>query len=99
MTDWDGTERRAANLVNAQSQARQAVEVPVVILIVGFAAVVLFQMAALIQHALINADVEREAKAAAQARSQISCFVVGTAQGRLGSDLLTTCGFLRIGNP
>lgn len=95
MTDqWDGrTERRAAVVAEVSSRAHEMVQVPIVVLIVGFTAVALFQLGAILQHIVLLQDHNTEERF----RNQISCFVIGSAQGKAGTDLLTSCDFLRLG--
>lgn len=94
MNDWDGlTERRAAGFADQRSRARETIEVPIVVLVIGFTAVVLFQIGALIQHAVLSHDHDADR----DFRRQVNCLIVGQAQGKTGADLLSTCGFLRLG--
>lgn len=98
MSDWDGTERRQVVLADERTRSNgSGVEVPAATLIVGFAAVVLMQVAALIGHAVLSRDQLAEREEAREARRQISCFVVGITQGKPGADLLTSCGFIKVG--
>jgi hypothetical protein len=94
--DWDGTERRAAMLADDRTRANNGstVEVPAALVIIGFVCVVLLQLGALVQHALIANDHQNDA----QFRHQITCFVIGTVQGKAGTDLLTNCDFLKLGD-
>lgn len=98
MTDWDGSERRAAMLAAGQAHGTgRAVEIPSTILIVGFVVLALLQVGALWGHSVMSRTMENESVEARAARRQLSCFVVGITQGKQGSDLLTECGFIRIG--
>jgi hypothetical protein len=99
MTDeWDGKERREAVLADERTRANGAtVEVPVTVVIVGFVAVVLLQLAALAGHALLSNHQDSEFREAREARQQIGCFVIGITQGKAGQELLTDCGFLNVG--
>lgn len=95
---WDGTERRQAVLADERTRANGAtVEVSVTAVIVGFVAVVILQLAALAGHALLSSHQDREFAEAKEARQQIGCFVIGITQGKTGQDLLTDCGFLKVG--
>lgn len=76
---------------------KEAVQVNVAILVVGFAAVIILQIASLVGHSIISGRERAHDEASERFRRQISCFVVGTAQGKTGTDLLTTCGFIQIG--
>lgn len=92
MNDWDGTERREAALVDAQSRGNgNTVEVPIVAFIVGLATVVLLQVAAIVQHVILDSDHHRQGRVDAS----FVCYVVKTSQGQpAGVDLLTDCGFI-----
>jgi hypothetical protein len=73
------------------------VEVSLYIVIAGFLILALLQMGSLVGHARLAADQRHERDAAANARREISCFVIGSVQGKQGPDLLQTCGFLKLG--
>lgn len=98
MSEWDGQERRQTMLADERTRLNgSAVEVSSVTLIVGFVAVVLLQAAALIGHGVLSSHQDREFAEAKRAREQIACFVIGITQGKSGPDLLTACGFLKVG--
>jgi hypothetical protein len=98
MTDWDGTERREVEMLTTRLRPkRPTFEAPVVGLLVGFAAMLLFQAASLWGHGIIDQHQDAEAKRADQFRTQLTCFVVRFTQGRQGTDVLTDCGFLTVG--
>lgn len=94
--NWDGSERRTAMLADERTRAANGntVEVPAALVIVGFVAVVLLQLGALVQHALISNDHKNDE----QFRHQITCFVIGSVQGKTGTDLLASCDFLNLGD-
>ena len=97
MNDWDGvTERRRAAQI-ADGLAKPTVEVSASILIIGFVAVILLQVASLIGHAVISSHEKQAAKDHDDFRRQISCFIVAGTQGKTGTDLLTDCGFITLG--
>lgn len=94
MNDWDGSERRTALiLADELKPKRETVEAPVVLVLVGFAAVFLMQAVSIWSHGVILQNQRRDE----QFRRQISCFVVHTAQGETGTGVLTACGFLDLG--
>lgn len=98
MSDWDGIERREAEMLAESLRPRRAaIEAPIVMLLVGFAATLLLQAAALWGHGIIDQHQDAEAKRADQFRTQLTCFVVRFTQGRQGTDVLTDCGFLTVG--
>lgn len=91
---WDGTERR--EVVKALEQAKgngTSFDIRTTILIIGFCVLALFQIGAIVGHDLI-ADRQQKAK---ESDDRIECFVVGITQGKAGPDLLTACGFLKLG--
>lgn len=94
MTDWEGvTDRRAAGRYDERTRSRETVQVPIVTLAVGFAAMVLLQLGALVQHGFLAHD----HNGGEEFRRQITCLVVQQSQGKTGPDLLTQCGFLKLG--
>jgi hypothetical protein len=96
--DWDGTERRAAVLAVEQAKGNgKTVEIPTTIVLVGFVVVAIRQCAAILGHTVLAREQKQEHLEAQEARRQITCFVVGITQGKPGPDLLSECGFLRIG--
>lgn len=97
-SDWDGIERREAQvLAESLRPRRPTIEAPVVMLLVGFAASLLLQAAALWGHGVIAQQQDKEAARAGVFREQLTCFVVRLTQGRQGTDVLTDCGFLTVG--
>ena len=90
MTEWDGIERRAPVLLAEQLQPRNTVNAPVVLVLVGFAAVLLMQAASIFTHGTIL-DKQQEG---AEFRDRITCYVIHTSQGETGVAVLTACGFL-----
>lgn len=99
MTDhWDGLERREALLLAEELKPkRETVEAPVIMVLVGFAASLLLQAAALWGHGVILQHADREATKAEEFRRQITCYVGRVSQGRQGPEILTDCGFLNLG--
>lgn len=100
MTDWDGIERREAAILAehlATATAKQSVEAPIVIVLVGFAAVLLLQVASLWGHGVIAGAARHEDEKQEEFRRQIACFIIKASQGKQGPDLLTDCGFLTLG--
>jgi len=95
MTDWDGTERRSAVILAEELRPRSTVDAPVIMVLVGFAAMLLLQAAAIWSHGVILQN-QRETE---EFRRQITCFIVHNAQGDTGTNVLTTCGFLNLGVP
>ena len=93
---WDGIDRRRP-IANLAESGHDQVQVPIAVLVVGFAAVIILQVASIIGHGLISNDLNGDTARSDKFRRQISCYVVGTAQGKAGTDLLTACGFLSIG--
>lgn len=93
---WDGTtERREVVLLSEQLQPPgKSVEVPLAAVIVGFASLALFQLAALVSLIIVASDVRDANGQAQEFREQLSCFVVRTSQGRPPPDVLDDCGFL-----
>jgi hypothetical protein len=100
MTDWDGIERRQPMiLADTLHPKRETVEVPLVLVLVGFAAVLLLQAASLWGHGILADHQRKDAADNDVFRKQISCFVIKVTQGRQGPDVLTDCGFLIGGGP
>ena len=91
---WDGVERR--EVVKALEQAQgnaKGFDIRTTILIVGFFVLAMLQAGAIFGHDVI-ADRQQKAK---ESDERIECFVVGITQGKAGADLLTACGFLKLG--
>jgi len=96
MTDhWDGTERRTAVILADELKPKATVNAPVVMVLVGFAAMLFLQAAAIWSHGVILQN-QRESEGF---RRQITCFIVHNAQGETGTNVLTACGFLNLGVP
>lgn len=76
---------------------KPTVEAPIVMVLVGFAATLLLQAAALWGHGTLDHHQDTEARQQAEFRQQLTCFVVRFTQGRQGTDVLTDCGFLTVG--
>lgn len=95
MTDtWDGLERRSAVIVAEELKAkRETVEAPIVIVLVGFAAILLMQAVSIWSHGVIIDNQRRNA----EYNQKFACYVVHTAQGETGTGVLTACGFLDLG--
>lgn len=93
--DWDGMERREALIVaESLKPKRETVEAPIVIVLVGFAAILLMQAVSLWGHGVILDHHDQEAAREAEFRRQLNCFVVKYSQGAQGIDVLSACGFL-----
>lgn len=89
--DWDGrTERRAPVILSAELQPKNTVNAPIVLVLVGFAAVLLMQAASVWSHGQIlqNQQLSQERD------RQFSCYIVHTSQGEAPTNALTACGFL-----
>jgi hypothetical protein len=94
MTGWDGTtERRTPMLLAEELRPKQTVEVPIVMVLVGFAAVLLLQVAAIWSHGTIIHNQGR----LLDNEDRFTCFVVRTTQGAAPADVLTECRFLNVG--
>jgi hypothetical protein len=91
--DWDGNERRAPVILAEQLRPKNTVEAPIVMVLVGFAALLLMQAAAIWNHGVI---VQRQ-RESEQFRRQVSCYLVHTSQGETGTGVLTACGFIDLG--
>lgn len=94
MTDcWDGTERRAPVILAEQLAPKNTVNAPIILVLVGFAAVLLMQAAAIWAHGelLKNQRDNRERD------RQFACYIVHTSQGEAPTTALTACGFLNLG--
>ena len=93
---WDGIERRETVLADQRTRANGGtVEVPLVTVIIGFAAVVLLQLAALWGHAVLSDHVDGEAQRSRQVDASLTCYVVKVTQGQAaGPAILIDCGFL-----
>jgi len=74
---------------------RATVDAPIVMVLVGFAAVLLMQAASIWSHGLILARM----RASEDFRAQVTCYIVHSTQGETGPTVLTTCGFLTLGAP
>lgn len=97
MNEWDGvTERRQAYRIADQFR-HETIQVNSAVMIVGFCAVILLNIAALVGHGIISGNDKDHAEKSERFREQISCFVVGSAQGKTGTDLLTACKFIQLG--
>ena len=94
--DWDGLERRATVLADERTRANgQTVEVPLAVVIVGFATLALLQIAALWGHAVLSDHIDTEARRSKQVDSSLTCYVVKVTQGQAaGPAILIDCGFL-----
>jgi hypothetical protein len=92
MIGWDGTERRQAMLADERTRANgSAVEVPLSIVVIGFAAVILLQSVSLFHHFFLSADHNNQTRV----DTSFVCYVVKTSQGQpVNVDLLTDCGFI-----
>lgn len=91
---WDGTERRETVIADERTKGNgKTVEAPAYLIVVGFVLVIALQAAALYGHAHLAAGQAD----AAEADERVACFVVGSVQGKPGTDLLTSCGFVKIG--
>jgi len=96
MTDddeWDGIERRSTVILADQLKPKNTVDAPIVLVLVGFAAVLLMQAASIWSHGAI---VQRQ-KDAEDFRRQVSCYLVRSSQGETGTGVLTACGFIDLG--
>jgi len=92
---WDGTERRTAVILADDLKPKNTVDAPIILVLVGFAAMLLLQAAAIWSHGQILQN-QRDSEGF---RRQITCFIVHNAQGETGTSVLTTCGFLNLGAP
>lgn len=98
MSDWDGIERReTVTLAEALKPPADRVDAPTVMVLVGFAAILLLQTASLWGHGLLADRQTKNEERDELFRQQITCFVVNATQGKQGTDVLTTCGFLNTG--
>jgi len=95
MTDWDGTERRTAVILADELKPKNTVDAPIVLVLIGFAAVMLMQAAAIWGHGEMLRD-HRENR---EQNQRFSCYVVHTSQGEAPTAALTACGFLNLGVP
>lgn len=93
MTGWDGIERREAVILAEELQPRNTVNAPLVLVLVGFAAMLLMQAAAIWAHGEILRN-QRENRVRDQ---QFACYIVHTSQGEAPTVALTACGFLNLG--
>lgn len=93
MMDWDGTERRATVTLAEELQPKNTVNAPLVLVLVGFAAILIMQSAAIWQHGVLTGLMR---DGAARDR-QFSCYIVHTSQGETPTAALTACGFLNLG--
>jgi hypothetical protein len=95
---WDGEERRATVKLADELKCKETVDAPIVMVLVGFAAVLLLQAAALWGHGVIAHADQKRADAAARFEQRITCFIVRFSQNRQqGPEVLTDCGFLNTG--
>lgn len=94
---WNGPERRAVQLADETSRSNgPTIDIPTVVLVVGFVAVVLLQLGALWGHGVLDHHGEDEAKRSAKVDESLTCYVVKLAQGTAGPDALSDCGFLTV---
>lgn len=93
MTDWDGNERRANVILAEQLQPKNTVNAPIVIVLVGFAAALLMQAAAIWGHGVIIQNQRRSL----ENDRRFTCYIVRTSQGEATTAALTSCGFLNLG--
>ena len=94
---WDGLTERRASYRLAESLRHETIQVNSAVMIVGFCAVIMLNIAALVGHGFLSSHGKEHARRSERFREQISCFVVGSAQGKTGTDLLTACKFIQIG--
>ena len=92
MNGWDGIERREPVILAEQLQSKNTVNAPLVGVLVGFAAVLLLQVAAIWSHGTIIQN-QREIL---DGQDRFACYVIRTAQGQ-AADVLTQCGFINLG--
>jgi len=93
MSDWDGNERRLPVILAEQLAPKNTVNAPIVMVLVGFAAILLMQAAAIWSHGVILAN-QRTIDAKLD---RFSCYVIHSTQGETGTGVLTACGFLNLG--
>jgi hypothetical protein len=94
MTDWDGTsERRAPLILAAELQPKETVNAPVIMVLIGFAAMLLLQAAAVWSHGTLL----QNQRHLIDQQQQFVCYVVRSTQGETGTGILTECGFLNLG--
>ena len=98
---WDGIERREVIQADAQSRREPPPATVPLYVVVVVGVVIALLLAGILWALLIHAGrVKDEAEQMEGFRNRLTCFVVGISQGKAGPDLLTTCGYLRIGgNP
>lgn len=94
---WDGLTERRRSQIAAHNLYRETIQVSAGVVIVGTAAILLLLCAVLIGQAFLSGDHKEENRESEEFRRQISCVLVGGAQGKNGTDLLTQCGFIRLG--
>lgn len=93
MTGWDGVERREAVMLAEELRPKETVNAPLVMVLVGFAAMLLMQAAAIWAHGeLLHNQRDNEAR-----DQQFACYIVHTSQGEAPTVALTACGFLNLG--
>lgn len=91
--DWDGSERRVPVLLAEQLQPKNTLNAPLVLVLVGFAALLLMQAASMWSHGLLLGN-QRDAT---ERDRQFACYIVHTSQGETATSALTACGFLDLG--
>lgn len=90
---WDGIERRETAMLAEQLKPKNVVDVPIVGVLVGFAAVLLLQAAAVWSHG----EILQNQHQILEEQDRFACYVVRTSQGAVPADVLTECGFLNVG--
>jgi hypothetical protein len=95
MNEWDGTERRAPNVIAEALAARprNTVEAPVVVVLVGFAATLLMLAVSIYSHGLII----QHQRQLMESTRQFACYIVHTSQGEPPNQALSACGFITLG--
>lgn len=95
---WDGTERRQTQMALEQVKGNgHPINIPLVGLIVAGTIMVMFELGALLGHALLSGHLDAENRQAQAFREQLTCYIVKITQGTPGPDVLTDCGFLTVG--
>lgn len=94
MTEWDGaTERRAPVILAEQLQPKNTVNAPLVLVLVGFAAMLIMQATAIWSHGVIT----QRLRDGQERDRQFACYIVHTSQGEAPTSALAACGFLNLG--
>lgn len=75
------------------ARERTTVEAPLVMVLVGFAAVLLMQAMSIWSHGLILGNQRR----LIDTDRQFACYVVHTSQGAAPNQALSDCGFITLG--